>query len=1331
MSSDFDDMEPEVADTFAVHALPVGPVTGLPDADTGLEAKQTMAVLRRMGGEAVVLPLSGDAIGSLSDCDEALALWAGEHGAAASRPSALLWFGHGRSVRMGSVLLVPGSKERGNARVTPEMFAHYVHAEQLSRQQDESLWSMVVLEACNSENFAQDVAGKFNGTRQERTRSLLLIATGKPAAQGYLGTFRGLLEAYLETKTSHDRFSLRELQAHFKKHGCFAELVGDETGAEFRLALRDRVPVIGATTVAELRRQQSRYDQAPEAWPRHPTPHHVGFLEVISDFTGRETPLQSIAAWCADDAAAAVLAVTGPPGTGKSALLGEALRRWFHADPEGTEPPPPVVAVLLLTGSTPTDVVRQLAQKLEVTPGGPGHDDPEVEGTTLDAARRRLAELALDSDRHPAAGDEPPRASGGAPAGGTPMRALIVADALDEARDPFRIATLLRELTTIPGVRLLIGTRTTPFVTSWDEGRPADDRGRLDLPEVLGSAFGPARVLPLGPDPSAARDHVAGKIRAILQDHPTGDAAWHDTVTHTVADAVEAHVRAGTWQFLQATLVVQEIEQRPAVLAPGSRDRAALAELMEGDQSGLFKAAVQRITAGLPAAEPLLRALAHAHGRGLPLAEGIWAHAAAGIAGTDGPVDEEQLKLFLSRAAAYVLVDGEDRRSVYRLAHRTFAEQLLRNAVPDRRYAMLCALLELAAAQVESGQALSPHLAHRLAEYAADCGADGWTALAARPAVIDRLPPASLSTLALAPGRSTGTAPTDLPIEVLGTVASAHLIKESASGDRPGLRQLGGLRAAGLSQPAGPGADWEVVWGRLRHVPVHLQLGGSSSPVTALVTHVDAPWLVTGSLDGSVMVWHPWQDHDPGLLRRTCESPVTALAALGSQDRGADEGSPGPGLVAVAHDDRTVHLWDTAADADQPEVRSARCTGMVRVITALPDRSRRFAVGGEGGFLALLGPDGAQSPATVTVSHRDVVGLVPVRGPDGAPLVAAAYQSGELALWAVDGAEPVLVHRSSSRTELAGLAGVPASAESDTLISISEDGRLARWRVHTGNSGPTLLADTEQQLPAARADADPAPTVLAVLPTTGQDGVPVVGDRRGIVRILGPSSAAGAPKLVEASTGIRPIRAISVLRGPQGDCILATAAEHDSTVHFWHPAAVAHGSVTPPAPDPWVSDMRRQALDDGTETLVVTEQRSGLRTVRVLHAVDGSESEVHTASDGSAGEVRRRAVVPDGADDQHAGQVVDCVAIEPPLLLTRPTATRATAGRDGTVVVWQKRSESAWRPIRRIPLGSPCNRLTPLTSGRLAIATDDGVVVLRLDSVAWAVDGGGTEETYV
>ncbi len=165
--------EAEVTDSFEVHALAAGPVLNYPDADTAGEAERVVAVLGRLGGTAVP-PRSGETdpawqdgkdehvLMSLAEADEALARWAGESGDHSGRPSVLLWFGHGVQGSTGPALLVPdaGNKRR-NARVTPDMLAYYLHAEQQRRDTEEGHWAIVMIEACNSKNFAKEVHGRF------------------------------------------------------------------------------------------------------------------------------------------------------------------------------------------------------------------------------------------------------------------------------------------------------------------------------------------------------------------------------------------------------------------------------------------------------------------------------------------------------------------------------------------------------------------------------------------------------------------------------------------------------------------------------------------------------------------------------------------------------------------------------------------------------------------------------------------------------------------------------------------------------------------------------------------------------------------------------------------------------------------------------------------------------------------------------------------------------------------------------------------------------------------------------------------------------------------
>ncbi|MGC4975594.1 AAA family ATPase [Streptomyces sp. DT199] len=1293
----------EIADAFDVYVVPVGPVVGYgKPLDTAAEARLTTAVLEQFGGQAAA-PLfayrdpseekddSPGTLKSLKEVDEQLARWAGEHDDRAARPSALLWFGHGTPGAAGPSLLVPGSrKRRDNARVTPDMLAHYILAEQRIRATDEGHWAIVLIEACNGAEFASKLYAKLTDT-QPKACSLLLVSTGKEGAQAYLGAFRAHLEEYVRKQTSLDEvFTLRDLQVHLKVPGCYAELVGDETSLELKLRLHDRVPLSGAVTVAEQMRLQHEFEEAAPSYVPPPATASGGFLEVVPEFTGRSADLDAVADWCCTVDTPPVLVVTGPPGTGKSALLGEVLRRLRT---EGGYGPGEVRigAVLRLTGSTPTDVVHQLFESLgTLQPTAPGSPDDETNSTEhpLDLLRRRLTAVAASA---------------------APARTLIIADALDEAQDPVQVACLLRDLTDIPGVGLLIGTRSSPY------GRSAGSGAHGELPAVLGATTGRARVRELAPDPDAAARYAERHVRRILREHPAGDAPWQETVVRTVRGAVDNHVRDGSWQFLQTALMVREIEQRPDVLESDAESRTALENLLARDRTGLFGSAVARITEEWPTAELFLRALAFSQGRGLPRADGIWAHAAAGITGSDVPLNDQKMSLFLSRAAAYILLDGEDRRSVYRLAHRTYAEQLQASSTPEQRLGMLTALLKLAEDQAAAGQGLSPHLQSRLAQYAADCGARGWKALARRPAVLDRLPPTALSTLALAPGRREGgVTAADLPIQVLGTVTSAHLIKESSPGDRPGLRQLGGLRATGQWHPAGPGASWEVCWGRLRTAPPHLQLGGADGAVSALAAHPSAQWLVSGALDGTVLVWEPWRSHRPALLLRGCERPVSALASLGPA-----AGCDGPGLLAAAHDDRTVQLWDT--DSERPEPVTTAFPQVVRHMVALPDGTGRLALAGEAGHLSLLGADSRRPRIATALTSGDVVGLAPVTGTGDRQWLAAAYQTGELALWDVSDDSPSLLTQVPTRQVLTSLTAITDTEGVVRLVTSAEEGPVRFWCPTSREGAKVRILLVGEAQSGAEDGRDP---VLTALPDADGGELAVLGDSTGTLRVLGPHDSPGRTL---CTGGPARTRALVVLGGPKGGHAVVSAAVRDPRVHFW--AAAPEEAGAPAHATRWAGPdtMRRQILPDGREVLVLTGPAG--TGDQVLGAKDGEELTPEVL-DGlpspgeEAGDDTTDAPAPQAVKSAHQRRVQGLTR----LLGDAYEGLWASVDLDGEVALWRPGARGSWQATHRIRLGLRCRGLVALDGGRLAVATHDGVVVLGIGSVVAGADIGRTEE---
>ncbi len=728
--------------------------------------------------------------------------------------------------------------------------------------------------------------------------------------------------------------------------------------------------------------------------------------------------------------------------------------------------------------------------------------------------------------------------------------------------------------------------------------------------------------------------------------------------------------------------------------------------MLASDRTGLFGSAVARITHGLPVAGPLLLALALAQGRGLPRADGIWAHAASGVAGSERPPADEELSLFLARAAAYVLLDGENRRSVYRLAHRTYTEQLLATCTIEERLGLLTALLDLAARQCSGGQSISPHLESRLAEYAADCGAAGWAELAGRPAVLDRLPVAGLSVLALTPGGDGVTTPADLPIEVLGTVASAHLIQSSAPTDRPGLRQLGGLRATGRLHPAGPGAAWEVCWGRLRTLPPHLKLAGADGAVSALTAHATSPWLVTGTLDGNLGVWEPWRTHRPVLLLRNSDRPVSALAALG--DRTDDEG---PGLLLAAHDDRTLHLWDTGRE-HQPTRPTVTTAGeVVRVMAVLPDGTRRFALGGDGGYLALLGADGRHAKVMPVVASGDVVGLTPLASAEGRQWLAAAHRSGELVLWDVSGPEPARLAVLQTRRMLTALAAVADADGARRLVTAAYEGPVEFWRVTRSDGRILLLAATDREAQdVAGSQAPPADRAArrerrraggqrrrrrpaAAAPGRRATGT---GGRRHPAG-QGYGRSARAARRDRAGNGGR--------AGSAGSSVGARARRQCGPGHAVgprHPGAAAqhggrHGGLGGPR-------VRRPAaaISPGP-------------AVRILRAADGQDLTGRVPPDSLPADAP-----PDGAgcpssvDEWHTSRVMDWTALEG----GPGGALWASLDRDGVVLVWRHEPSGSDQPVHRIRLGAPGLRLTALRGGRLAVTTDDGIVVLAIGAVA-------------
>ncbi|MCP3758521.1 caspase family protein [Streptomyces sp. TBY4] len=360
----------------------------------------------------------------------------------------------------------------------------------------------------------------------------------------------------------------------------------------------------------------------------------VPHASVAGDlFVGRVTALTALTEWLSSpDADNESLAVTGAAGSGKSALLGR-LVSLMNPDsaarlslPPSVSPPNTALIALSCRTATPTDIVSRLAAAL----GLPAASD------------RYDVFAALGARTNPL---------------------VILLDGLDEAQDPRRIAAdVIRPLSSVPGARLVIGTR------------------RDEL-----TSLGPAlKVIDLDEPPYRDDDDLRVYARHLLDQAnlpaPRRSARYAGDPARAAAEADDiARQARGSFLFAQLAALT--------LLNGGTTDTApARFPAVEEVYESLFRQHVHDEGRASPSTR-LLLPLAYAQGAGLP-AE-LWAPLAAAL--TDEPCTEMGVQALLAQRNGIVTEDREHDTTVYRLFHQTFAEHL-RTAGQDRERHRLIAL---------------------------------------------------------------------------------------------------------------------------------------------------------------------------------------------------------------------------------------------------------------------------------------------------------------------------------------------------------------------------------------------------------------------------------------------------------------------------------------------------------------------------------------------------------------------------------------------------------------------------------------------------------------
>jgi WD40 repeat protein len=397
----------------------------------------------------------------------------------------------------------------------------------------------------------------------------------------------------------------------------------------------------------------------------------LGDGTMIGCFTGRDRELKRISPWLGGDGSDALCVVTGSPGAGKSALLGVLV---CAASPElraATRPiwdrvaqaPLPIdrLAAVHARQRGPAAVAASIARQLAL---------PENLSTAdlVAAARSRSA--------------------------------VIVVDALDEADDPVRLMEdlLLPLVADGAAVRVLVGVR------SYDQFTPLLQRAMVvNLDEV---------------DQEVLENDLYNYVSSLLR--ATATYRRLGGVVGAFAGATANRLAAdegGRWgPFLVAGLYTRHFVSAHAEVVTDPALAERLGREVPADLPGVLELDLD-LRRDQPWLRPVLVALAHARGGGLPVS--LLARVAPVFA--PGTPSVSEVRAALTEGKFYVRQSLDtDHSNVYRLFHQGLADTLRSVALES---GLLDAMLSpLGPAEARDWDAAEPYLFRHVVDHAMQAG---------------------------------------------------------------------------------------------------------------------------------------------------------------------------------------------------------------------------------------------------------------------------------------------------------------------------------------------------------------------------------------------------------------------------------------------------------------------------------------------------------------------------------------------------------------------------------------------------------------------------------
>ncbi|AJE84916.1 hypothetical protein SLNWT_4540 [Streptomyces albus] len=1052
--------------------------------------------------------------------------------------------------------------------------------------------------------------------------------------------------------------------------------------------------------------------------------------EEGASFVGRRRSLARIVSWLDAPDNSGVMVVTGAPGSGKSAVLGQAALMTIPSSPQFNKLTPArrgrlagaLSAGIQCRGRSALECARELAAGMEIEePAAGWKDAPEVVRSLIDACRDR-------------------------------GEATFLVDGLDET-DPAHldavIADVLRPLAQEPTVRILVSTRPTID----DSLLMLDGSVRLDLDD----------------DPDKDGDiaaYVTERLKAPGCPYRDDDGL-REAVTRALVEKSQG-------VFLVARLHCSALARLEHALPPTDEAfrRILVSELEEAlDQEvDELDRVAEKASGTAVAVRPgwargLLLPLALSYGAGLPQDEGIWLAAARELADRYGPdirYTPDDLRAVLRVAGAHIVVYGEAGQPVYRLAHEAMAEHLVEGAATaDRELhgVMTDVLLHIHRTRHRGRGSTNPYIARYATAHAAAAGRlgdlvrDGEFLVNADPerltVLLDRLREESLAEATLYRGVAeelTGKSPAE----------RAALLQATALSQRPDLRAW--ARAAG-SLP------WEDRWTTAER---------SAPSRTLRVPYGDVQAVAIGPAGGGELLaageqlWHwPLLSGRPELLRHHLAPQgklgPNRLHSLAVADRRLS-------VSAVAADAERVLIWPDDKDGipqefgwgarigdvavggrRQLEIVAAASDRVVSVWEYLdgrawhrgfwewPHRGRAYGVAvaeldralhvvgvGDSGAVLWSAPAGERVLSFgVGGGRAEALAATTADGDLHIAITSSAHP--QLQVWRVDGGprpRAERVHAARLRSP-SGSSVALGRRDGELLVAAVDGGTVRLWRVRDGVELPTLAGHRSRPTSVAFLRDDKGTVVVADgtrirvwehLPATRGSGT--AGPRRGL-----PSPAS------------EHVGAMTVAASGRGAIVLAaggTARVWDLTgCHLCDETGLAR-----------ISSVDLRTAPDGSNWLVVGGRHAsrgpGLR-VRKLPDGAGTALRLDAHHDGTVGEVALAtggdAVRVFAADDRYirrwdvaTGEPLEACHVTTGMV-EHLAVVEGAAGATGAAPfliatagdsLWAWENAEPGTPLRfRLPGGGPARTVAGTHDAdggrRVAVATSAGVFTGSLD----------------